>query len=112
MMTTIEIESPLAPVLEQFSGRTYTQKLAGVLSREIQRYLLECEEGMLELEIRYGMDHSEFQNHLEAGKLGDEFQFRLETDAMRWSDLLAEKRHWLSQHRSVSVLQDQPANDS
>lgn len=105
-MTTIEIAPPLAPVLEQFSGRTFTQKIAGVLSREIQRYLLECEEGMLELEIRYGMDYPEFQRSLEGGELGDEFQFQLEMDATRWSDLITEKRHWLSQLRSVSELQD------
>ncbi|MFZ1753962.1 MAG: hypothetical protein WBO46_21730 [Caldilineaceae bacterium] len=105
-MTTIEIASPLAPVLEQFSGRTFSEKIAGVLSREIQRYLMECDAGMLELEIRYGMDYPEFQRSLEVGELGDEFQFQLEIDATRWSDLLTEKRHWLSQLRSVSELQD------
>jgi len=101
-MTTIEIEAPLAPVLDLFSGSTYTEKIAGVLSREIQRYLLECEEGMLKLEIRYGMDYPEFQRSLESGEVGDEFQFQLEADAIRWSDLITEKRHWLSQLRSVS----------
>ena len=105
-MTTIEIEAPLAPVLNLFSGSTYTEKIAGVLSREIQRYLLECEEGMLALEIRYEMDYPNFQRSLEAGELGDEFEFQLEVDATRWGDLLTEKRHWLSQLRSVKELQD------
>ena len=105
-MTTIEIEAPLAPVLNLFSGSTYTEKIAGVLSREIQRYLLECEEGMLALEIRYGMDYTDFQRGLEAGELGDEFGFQLEIDATRWNDLITEKRHWLSQRRSVTELQD------
>jgi hypothetical protein len=108
-MTTIEIEAPLAPVLNLFSGSTYTEKIAGVLSREIQRYLLECEEGMLALEIRYGMDYTDFQRGLEAGELGDEFQFQLESDAIQWSDLMTEKRHWLSQLRAVSKMQDRPS---
>ena len=110
-MTTIEIATHLAPVLEQFAGRTFTEKIAGVLGREIHRNLMECEQSMLALEIRYGMGFLEFDRQLEAGQLGDEFQWPLEADAMRWQDLIEEKRHWLSQLRAVSVLSEQSANE-
>ena len=34
---------------------------------------------------------------LEAGELGDEFGHELEMDAIRWDDLISEKKHWLQQ---------------
>lgn len=43
------------------------------------------------------MDHSEFQRRLNAGALGDMFGYELEIDAMRWDDLLAERKHYLPQ---------------
>ncbi len=68
---------------------------AGELSQEIQRNLSECEQELLAFEIRYGMNFQEFSRQLEAGQLGGEFQWPLEVDAMRWQDLIEEKRHLL-----------------
>ena len=77
---------------------------AGEWDQEIQRNLSACELEMLALEVRYGMSFREFDRQLEAGLLGDGFRWPLETDAMRWQDLIEEKRHWLSQLRDVSAL--------
>ncbi len=66
----------------------------GELGQKIHRNLSECEQEILAFEIRYGMGFQEFSRQLETGQLGDEFQWPLEADAMRWQDLIEEKRHW------------------
>lgn len=103
-MTTVEIAYKLHPIIEQLPGNTFTQKIAGILSNEIRHYLAECEHEALDLEIRYGLDYWEFEEKLEQGELGDKFSYPLEDDAMRWEDLVTEKKHWLTQLRSVAQL--------
>jgi len=90
--------------LESLTGATLDQKIAHLLLGEIRRNLGACEQERLELEVKYGLEHSEFQRQLEAGALGDEFGYELEMDAMRWDDLIAEKQHWLRQLRLVKEL--------
>jgi hypothetical protein len=67
------------------------------MGNDIRHHLEACERNLLELEIKYGMDYDAFVEKLEAGELGDEFTYPLETDALRWGDLVAEKKHWLRQ---------------
>ena len=55
-------------------------------------------------EGKYGLEYTDFQRRLEAGILGDEFGHALEMDAMRWGDLIAEKKHWLQQLGSLREL--------
>jgi len=100
-MTTVEVDYHLHPILEQLPGSSFSKKIAGILSNEIRRYLIDCEQEMLDLEIRYGLDYREFRENLTSGRLGDEFSYPLEEDAMRWDDLCAEKKHWLEQLRSI-----------
>jgi hypothetical protein len=64
---------------------------------DVDRNLQACEQELVQLEIKYGLTYDEFRRRLEAGELGNEFAYPLELDAMRWSDLIAEKKHWLSQ---------------
>jgi len=49
------------------------------------------------LEIKYGLEYADFEQKLEAGELGNEFGYDLEMDAMRWNDLIAEKKYRLQQ---------------
>jgi len=63
----------------------------------IRHYLEECEQERRGLEIKYGLKYADFQQKLKAGELGDEFRYDLETDALKWNDLIAEKEYWLQQ---------------
>jgi len=73
------------------------------MSDEARRNLGACERDLLALEIKYGLEYEAFMEKLEAGELGDEFTYLLEMDALRWRDLIAEKKHWLQQLNSMIV---------
>jgi hypothetical protein len=101
---TIELSPKVRPVLNSVAGETPDQKIAHLLLGEIRHHLEACEQERLELEIKYGMEYADFQRKLEAGELGDEFRYALEMDAMRWNDLIAEKKHWLQQLSMLKKL--------
>ena len=83
-------------VLERLKGDTPSQKIVFLISNELRRYLEECEREML--------DYEQFKEKLEGGELGDEFSYDLEKDAIRWEDLIAEKKHWLDHLRAIERL--------
>jgi len=62
-----------------------------------------CEREQLEFEIKHGLEYEAFMEKLKAGELGDEFAYPLEMEALRWGDLIAEKKHWLQQ---LNVLRE------
>ncbi|MBX7236861.1 MAG: hypothetical protein K1X65_20945 [Caldilineales bacterium] len=94
----------LRPLLENVVGETPDAKITNLLRGTIQSNLEACERDQLELEFKYGLEYEDFKLELESGRLGDEFGFGLEMDAMRWADLVAEKRHWLQQLRALNAL--------
>ena len=100
---TVELPSQVRPILDGIAGETPNQKIANLLIGEIRHNLEACERERLALEIKYGLEYDEFKRRLEAGELGDEFEYPLELDAMRWDDLIVEKKHWLQQ---LSLLRD------
>ena len=100
---TVELPSRVRPVLDSIAGETPNQKITNLLIGEIRHNLEACERERLALEIKYGLEHDEFKRRLEAGELGDEFEYPLELDAIRWDDLIVEKKHWLQQ---LSLLRD------
>jgi len=102
---TMIVELPLRvrPVLDSIAGDTPHQKIANLLMGEIRHNLEACEQERLALEIKYGLEYDEFKRRLEAGELGNEFEYPLELDALKWDDLIAEKKHWLQQ---LSLLRD------
>jgi hypothetical protein len=83
---TIELPSRVRPVLDGIAGETPDQKIANLLIGEIRHNLEACE-----------------QERLAVGDLGDEFEYTLELDALKWDDLIAEKKHWLQQ---LGLLRD------
>jgi len=101
---TIELSPKIHPILNSVAGETPDQKIAHLLLAEVRHHLEVCEKELLELEIKYGLEYTDFQRRLEAGILGDEFGYALEMDAMRWGDLIAEKKHWLQQLGSLREL--------
>jgi hypothetical protein len=100
---TVELPSQVRPVLDSVAGETPDQKIANLLIGEIRHNLEACEQERLALEIKYGLEYDEFKRRLEAGELGDEFEYTLELDAIKWDDLIAEKKHWLQQ---LGLLRD------
>jgi len=101
---TIGLPSKMRLLLEGVSGETPDQKVAYLLRDAIQRNLEASERERLDLEIKYGLEHEEFKRRLEAGDLGDEFGHELEMDAIRWDDLILEKKHWLQQLNLIRSL--------
>lgn len=102
MMVTLSPK--LQELLDNLAGETPDKKIAHLLLRDIRRNLELCEQERLGLEMKYGMEHGEFQRQLEAGALGDAFSYDLEQDVMRWEDLIAEKRYWLQQVQHIREL--------
>jgi len=100
----LELTPPLSTALRSVKGENLRQKLARLLASQLRQNLEACEREALDLEIKYGLDYKDFQAQLGDGNLGDEFAYELERDAMRWSDLRAEKRHWLGLLRPVKKL--------
>ncbi len=94
---TIGVSPRVRPILDGITGETPDQKIAHLLRGAIQRNLEMCEHERLELEVKYGLEYEDFRHKLEARGLGDEFGYDLEIDAMRWDDLIVEKKHWLRQ---------------
>jgi hypothetical protein len=94
---TVELSPKVRPVLDSVAGETLDQKIARLLLGEIRHHLEACERERLELEIKYGLEYVDFRRKLEAGELGDEFGYALEVDALKWEDLIAEKKYWLQQ---------------
>lgn len=103
-MMTIELSAQVGPVLDSVSGETPNQKIAHLLLGQIRHHLEASEREQLEFEIKYGLEYAEFVQKLEAGDLGNEFGYALEMDALRWGDLVAEKRHWLQQLNQLRGL--------
>ncbi|HOU12392.1 MAG TPA: hypothetical protein PKZ84_04690 [Anaerolineae bacterium] len=100
---TVELSPQVGSVLGGITGETLNQKIAYLLQNEVRRNLEACERDQLEFEIKHGLEYEAFIERLEAGELGDEFAYSLEMDALRWGDLVAEKKHWLQQ---LNVLRE------
>lgn len=100
---TVDLSPQVGSVLGSITGETLNQKIAYLLQNEVRRNLEACERDQLEFEIKHGLEYETFVEKLEAGELGDEFTYPLETDALRWGDLVAEKKHWL---RQLNVLRE------
>jgi len=94
---TVTLPPDIGPILGGLAGETPGQKITYLLGRDLVRCLEECKRELMELEIKYGMEYDDFQEKLSVGDLGCEFGYELEIDAMRWDDLVQEKRHWLRQ---------------
>jgi hypothetical protein len=101
---TVTLPPELRSLLESLTGETTDKKIAYLLLRDLRHKLAMSEQERLDLEMRYGMEYAEFKEQLEAGLLGDEFSYDLEQDALRWEDLIAEKRYRLQQLQIVKEL--------
>lgn len=101
---SIAISPRVRPVLESIAGETPDQKIIHLLLGELRRNLEACDKELLDFEIKYGLEYADFARRLAAGKLGNEFGYDREMDAMRWQDLIAERKYW---HKQLSQLKGQ-----
>lgn len=75
-----------------------------LLAAGLKEFLRECEDEILEFEIKYGLSFEKFIEELNSGKLGTPHSYPLEKDAMRWEDLVSEKQIRLESLRRLERL--------
>ncbi len=102
-MSILTLSSPIKEILEKIGGEPESRAV-GLLISGIKENLKQCELEMLELETKYGYPFEIFKDRLASGQLGDEFSYDMERDAMRWEDLLIEKRNWIEMIKKIENL--------
>jgi len=99
-MSLIRIEPALRDMIHGLGSDPETEAVR-IFNMGLKELLRECEEEIMQLEIKYGTSYEEFKAKLDSGELGDPFSYPLEKDAMLWEDLVAEKRLRLGIIRQV-----------
>lgn len=75
-----------------------------VLTAGLKELLKECEEDILEFEIKYGLSFERFKEGAEAGKFDAVYSYPLEKDVIVWEDLVREKQVRLESLRKLERL--------
>jgi hypothetical protein len=101
-MPVIELTPTLRDTLKRL-GEVEENALL-IFVRGLKELLKECDEEILDFEIRYGSSFDQFNESLNDGRLGDPFSYPLEKDAMKWEDLMMEKKHLLNLVRELEQL--------
>ncbi len=102
-MSILTLSSPIKEILEKVGGEPESTAL-GLLISGIRENLRGCELEILELETKYGYSYETFKDRLASGELSEEFSYAIEKDAMRWEDLLIEKRNWIEIIKKIENL--------
>ena len=98
-MAMIELSPPLRNILKRL-GELEVNALK-IFIRGLKELLKECEEEILNFEIKYGVSFEKFRDMSEKGNLVDPFSYPLEKDTMIWEDLMAEKELRLNMIREL-----------
>ena len=101
-MAMIELSPPLRDTLKRL-GELEVNALK-IFVRGLKELLKECEEEILNFEIKYGVSFEKFRDMSEKGNLGDLFSYPLEKDTMIWEDLMLEKELRLNVIRELEQL--------
>jgi hypothetical protein len=102
-MSILTLSSPIKEILGKIGGEPESKALMLLISG-IKENLKECELEILAFETKYGHSFEIFKDKLASGQLGDEFSYIMERDAMRWEDLLIEKKSWIEMVRKIENL--------
>jgi hypothetical protein len=102
-MSILTLSSPIKEILGKIGGEPESRAIRLLISG-IKENLKECEFEILEFETKYGYPFEIFKEKLTSGQIGDEFSYDMERDAMRWEDLLIEKRSWIEMIRKIENL--------
>lgn len=96
--------SPSIRELLKKIGEEPERRALKLLISGVKEHLRECELEILEYETKYGYSFEVFKEKLTSGKLGNEFSFNLEKDAIRWEDLRLEKKNWIGLIKEIENL--------
>ena len=88
-MSMIELSPSLRDTLKRLGE--VEENAPKIFIRGLKELLKECEEEILNFEIKYGISFEKFRERLEKGDLGVPFSYPLEKDAMIWEDIVVEK---------------------
>ena len=102
-MPILTLSTPIKEILEKIGGEPEDIAM-GLLISGIKENLKECELEILEFETKYGYSFEVFKAKSDSGQIGSEFSYDLEKDAMRWEDLLIEKRTWIEAIKKTGNL--------
>ncbi len=103
-MTVYTLTPPVEAFLESVAGETPDEKVLSLLETYLATQLRACEREINEFEVKY---HSTFNEFVEAWKqnlIPNKHSHEIERDYMEWEGLVAEKKRWLDQLRSLSEL--------
>jgi len=101
-MSMIELSPSLRDTLKRLGE--VEENAPKIFIRGLKELLKECEEEILNFEIKYGISFEKFREMLEKGDLGVPFSYPLEKDAMIWEDLVVEKGLRLNMIRELEQL--------
>ncbi|MCL5422707.1 MAG: hypothetical protein M1461_09635 [Nitrospirae bacterium] len=102
-MSILTLSPSVTEILKQL-GSSPEEKATAFLITGIKEYLKECELEILEYETKYGFSFDEFKAKITSGEIADEFSYEIEGDAMKWEDLMVEKRNWLDIIKKIETL--------
>lgn len=72
-------------------GSNLEMEAIKIFNMGLKELLRECDEEIMDLEIKYGTSYEEFKSKLDSGELGDPFPYPLEKDAMLWERTLCQR---------------------
>jgi len=93
-MPLIEVSPQLKKILERWGGKT-EEEACSLFMKGLRGSLRECEDEILNYEMKYGVSFEEYKEKLEAEEGVDIHVYETEKDSMKWEDLIAEKKMWL-----------------
>lgn len=99
----IELSPALKGIFKDLGGDEEDVAVKALTSG-LRELLKECEEEILDLEIKYGFSFEKFKEELGKGSLGDPYSYPLEKDAIIWDDLVKEKRLRLESLRRLEQM--------
>ncbi len=102
-MSILTLSSPIKEILEKIGGEP-EERVVGLLISGVKENLKECELEILKLETKHGYPFEIFKDKSISGQLGDEFSYEIEKDAIRWEDLLIEKKNWIDVIKKIENL--------
>lgn len=103
MQNLIELSPALKGIFKGL-GEREEDEVKRALTTGLKELLRECEEEILDFEIKYGLPFERFKYELEGGRLGDIHSYPLEKDAMVWEDLMREKQIRIDSIRKLERL--------
>ncbi len=102
-MLPVTLSKDMEKVLNFMPGKRTEDKIINLIIDSLSFKLRECEEKIVELEVKYGMTFEEFKESWNTEKIADKYSHRVERDYMEWEGFQMEKKRWLSALKDFKV---------